>query len=86
MSMQTIETLSQKLLELAGNQVHIPKEQISLDSNFVADLGFDSLDKMEFLMVVEDEFDISVPDEESDKIMTVRDAVEAIQKLLGKDV
>jgi acyl carrier protein len=81
MSTQTIETLSQKVIELAGRQVGISKEQISLDSQFAADLGFDSLDFMEFAMVVEDEFDISVPDEEIDKVVMVRDAVETIQKL-----
>ena len=83
MSMQTIETLSEQVIELAGIQVEIPKEQISLESQFVTDLGFDSLDFIEFVMVVEDEFDIAVSDEESDKIMTVRDAVEAIQKLIS---
>ena len=83
MSTQTIETLSERVLELAGIQADIPKEQISLESQFVTDLGFDSLDFIEFVMVVEDEFDIAVSDEESDKIMTVRDAVEAIQKLIS---
>ncbi len=83
MSTQTTETLSQQVIELVSSQIDIPKEQISLDSQFVADLGFDSLDLIEFVMLVEDEFDIVVPDEESEKINTVRDAVEAIQKLIS---
>ena len=81
MSIQTIETLSQRVIELVCIQIDIPKEQVSLDSQFVADLGFDSLDLVEFVMLVEDEYDISVPDEVKDAIVTVRDAVEVIQKL-----
>ena len=83
MSTQTTETLSQQVIELVSSQIGIPKEQISLDSQFVADLGFDSLDFVEFVMVVEDEFDIVVPDEELEKINTVRDAVQAIQKSIS---
>ena len=71
------------MIELVSSQIDIPKEQISLDSQFVADLGFDSLDFVEFVMLVEDEFDIVVPDEESATINTVRDAVQAIQKSIS---
>lgn len=51
------------------------EEEVSLDDNFVEDLGADSLDEVELLMCLENEFDISVPDEEAEKIKTVRDAV-----------
>ncbi len=71
------------MVELVNSLIDIPKEQISLDSQFVADLGFDSLDFVEFVMLVEDEFDIVVPDEESETINTVRDAVQAIQKSIS---
>ena len=64
MSTQATETLSQQVIELVSSYIGIPKEEISLDSQFVADLGFDSLDSVEFLMLVEEEFDIVVPDEE----------------------
>jgi acyl carrier protein len=82
MSAQTIETLSQRVIELASRQTDVPIEQISLDSQFAVDLGYDSLDVMEFVMAVEEEFDIAVPDEVSQTILTVRNAVEAIQKLI----
>ena len=82
MSAPTTETLSQRVIELISKKFDIPQEQISLDSQFMADLGFDSLDKIEFAMVIEEEFDITVPDEVGDNILTVRDAVEAIQKLI----
>ena len=80
MSTYTTETLSQQVIELLSRQTDVPKEQILLDSQFVADFGFDSLDLVEFVMLVEEEFDIVVSDEESEKINTVRDAVQAIQK------
>ena len=83
MSLQTTETLSKQVIELAGSHIDIPKEQISLDSHFFADLGFDSLDVVEFIMLVDDEFDIVVPDEEIEKINTIRDAVQTIQKLIS---
>ncbi|MHC4648349.1 MAG: acyl carrier protein [Planctomycetota bacterium] len=83
MSTQTTETLSQQVIKLISSHIDIPKEQISLDSQFVADLGFDSLDFVEFTMLVEEEFDIVVPDEEIETINTVRDAVQAIQKRIS---
>ena len=83
MAAQTTEALNQQVIELVSSHIDIPKEEISLDSQFVADLGFDSLDFVEFVMVVEDEFDIVVPDEELEKINTVRDAVQAIQKSIS---
>ena len=80
MSTQTTEALTQQVIELVSRHSDIPQEQISLDSQFVADLGFDSLALVEFVMLAEDEFNIVVPDKVSEKIHTVRDAVQAIQK------
>ncbi len=81
MSAQTTETMSERVIELAGEIIGVEKEKVSLDSSFSADLGYDSLDAVEFIMLVEDEFDIDVPDEERDNIITVRNAVEVIRKL-----
>ena len=83
MSAKTIETVSQRVTELLVSHHDISKEQISLESQFAADFGFDSLDLMEFVMVVEEEFDIAVSDEESQTITSVGDAVRAIQKLIS---
>lgn len=82
MSAQTLETLSQRVIEIISAHHNIPKEQITLGSQFVADLGFDSLDQVEFVMNVEDEFDITVTDEVSEIINTVGDAVREIQKMI----
>lgn len=83
MSAQTLESISQKVIKLAVSHVEIPAEKVSLDSHFEADLGFDSLDMVEFVMLVEDNFDITVPDEEAQTIQTIRDAVHTIQKRIA---
>ncbi len=83
MSTQTTDTLSQQVIELVSHHMDIPKEQITLDSQFAADLGFDSLDVIEFVMLVEDTFDISISDQQSDAIACVRDAVRAIEKSIS---
>jgi acyl carrier protein len=84
MPTQTLEQIGQTVIELISDKHNVPKEQITLDSQFVADFGFDSLDKVEFVMTVEDQFDISVPDELAEKIQTVRNAVQAIQELISQ--
>ena len=83
MSTKTTETLSQQVIELVSRHSEIPVEQISLDSHFTADLNFDSLALVEFVMRAEDEFNIVVPDPESETIHTVRDAIQAIQKSIS---
>ena len=84
MSTQTVDQLSQRVIELAGEQTDVPKEQISLNFQFVADLGFDSLDKVEFMMNIEDEYDISIPDDTADTITTIQQAVQEIQKVISQ--
>ncbi len=55
------------------------EDDITLDSSFIDDLGADSLDIVELIMALEEEFDIDIPDNESEKIITVGDAVEYIK-------
>lgn len=84
MAAQTIESLSQRITDLIHGKWGIPKEQILPNSRFDADFGFDSLDMVEFIMLVEDEFDISVSDDEAQTITTVGQAVQAIQRLISQ--
>lgn len=83
MSTQTTETVTQQVIEIISNQMDIPKEKISLNSQFTADLEYDSLDLVEFTMLLEEQFDITVPDDQNDKIKSVQDAVQAVQKLIS---
>ncbi|MDR4499092.1 MAG: acyl carrier protein [Candidatus Scalindua sp.] len=58
----------------------VNKEQVTLETSFVNDLGADSLDTVELVMEFEDAFDINIPDEEAEKIQTVGDAVKYIEE------
>lgn len=69
-----------KVKEIIIDQLGVDEEQVTLNSSFVDDLGADSLDIVELVMALEEEFDIQIPDEEAEKIRTVGDAVKFIQE------
>ena len=71
-----------KIRELLANQLEIDADTIGHDTLIVEDLGADSLDVMEIMMAMEDEFSISIPDEAIQELKTVDDAVEFIEGLL----
>jgi acyl carrier protein len=83
MPTQTDKTLVQQVVELVSSHCDIPKDRISLDSAFKGDLGFDSLTQVEFIMAVEEQFGIEVPDEAASEIKTVRRAVAEIERRMG---
>lgn len=68
----------EKVKELISNQLNVAESKITEDSKLVEDLGADSLDTVEMLMAFEEEFGISIPDEEAMKIKTVKDIVDII--------
>ena len=84
MPTQTAKTVLQQVMEIISRQVDIPEEQISLDSGFEVDLGFDSLELVQFIMSVEERFDIDVSDETASKIKTVRQAVDEIEQAIAR--
>ena len=61
------------------DQLSVDADEVTLEASFVDDLGADSLDVVEIIMVLETEFDIEIPDEDAEKISTVGDAVEYIK-------
>lgn len=69
----------EKVKEIIVSQLGVEEDEVTLESTFVDDLGADSLDMVEFVMVLEEEFDIEVPETDADKIVTVGDAVEYIK-------
>ena len=73
-SIMTIE----KVKKLISNQLNVAESKITEDSKLVEDLGADSLDTVEMLMAFEEEFGISIPDEEAMKMRTVKDIVDLI--------
>jgi acyl carrier protein len=77
---ENVENIQPKVIEIIAEQMQIPKEQITMETHFVNDLGADSLDVVEMVMELEEAFDITIPDEDSDKIQTVGDAIKYIQE------
>jgi acyl carrier protein len=72
---QEIET---KVVEIISEQMGVDKSEITRETSFINDLNADSLDTVELVMEFEDEFDMSIPDEEAEKIQTVGAAVDYI--------
>jgi acyl carrier protein len=72
-------SIEEKVIGIVSDQLDVPKEEISKDSSFVDDLKADSLDIVELVMALEDEFDVKIPDEDYDKIKTVGNAITYIE-------
>ena len=73
----------EKLQTIIGEVLNIEPDEITMESTFVDDLGADSLDVFQIIMGIEEEFDIEIPSEEAEKIVSVGDAVEQIKRLVG---
>lgn len=69
----------EKVKAKIAEQLSIDENEITMDSSFVDDLGADSLDIVELIMALEEEFDMEIPDEDAEKITTVGDVVEYIK-------
>jgi acyl carrier protein len=67
-----------KVKEVIVDQLNVEEDDISEDASFTDDLGADSLDLVEFVMALEEQFGVSIPDEDAEKIKTVGDAVKYI--------
>lgn len=72
----------EKVREILCDQLDVPEEDVTLDSNIVEDFGADSLDIVDFIMSLEEEFDKEIPDEDVEKIKTVGDVVSYIENSL----
>lgn len=71
-------SIEEKVVGIVSEQLNIPKEDIKLNSDFVADLKADSLDLVELVMEFEDEFGVQIPESDQEKIKSVGDAVKYI--------
>ncbi len=74
------EEIFEKLKEIIVNQLGVEEEQVKMKSTFVDDLSADSLDIVELVMSIEEEFDMEIPDEAAEKIVTVEDVVKYIEE------
>jgi acyl carrier protein len=73
-------SLEAKLKELIVQQLGVSENEVVPEAKFVDDLGADSLDLVELVMALEDEYGIEIPDEDAEKIVTVGDALKYIQE------
>ncbi len=73
----------EKLQKIIGEVLNIDADEITMETTFVDDLGADSLDVFQIIMGIEEEFDIEIPNEEAENIVTVADAVEQIKNALN---
>jgi acyl carrier protein len=73
-------SVEDRVVEIVSEQMGVSKDQVLKETSFVNDLGADSLDTVELVMEFEEEFDITIPDEEAEKIQTVGQAIEYIEQ------
>lgn len=73
-------TVEKRVKEIIVEQLGVSEDEVVAEASFIDDLGADSLDTVELVMALEEEFDIEIPDEDAEKIHTVQDAVNYIQE------
>ena len=76
--------IEEKVIEIVSEQMGVDKSEITPETSFINDLNADSLDTVELVMEFEDEFDMSIPDEEAEKIQTVGAAIDYIKKVMNE--
>ena len=82
--MVTVQEIEDKVFTIVSEQMAINKAEITRETSFINDLNADSLDIVELVMEFEDNFDMSIPDEEAEKIKTVGQAIDYIVNNQGK--
>ena len=75
-----MSTVEERVRKIVVEQLGVKEEALSNNAKFVEDLGADSLDTVELVMALEEEFDMEIPDESAEKIKTVGDAISHIEK------
>ena len=79
-----MSSVEQQVKAIVAEQLGVKAEQVTSDASFVDDLGADSLDTVELVMALEEEFEIEIPDEDAEKITTVQQAIDYIGSHLKK--
>jgi acyl carrier protein len=79
-----VASVEERVIELVCENLGVNKEQVTRSSSFIEDMGADSLDIVELVMELEEEFEITIPDDQAEKIKTVGEAIEYIERELAK--
>lgn len=75
-----MSAIEPRVIEIVAEELSVDKDKIRRETTFIQDLGADSLDIVELIMALEEEFDISIPDDAAEKITTVGEAIDHIEK------
>jgi len=75
---ERVKNVEERVKEIVAEQLGIEKEKITPEASFIDDLGADSLDTVELVMALEEEFNTEIPDEEAEKITTIQQAIDYI--------
>ena len=78
-------SVEERVVDIVAEQLGVSKEQITRETSFVNDLGADSLDAVELIMELEEEFDVSIPDDVAEKIQTAGQAIDHIEKAIQEN-
>ena len=81
---ETVPSVEERVIEIVSENLGVNKEQVTRSTAFIEDLGADSLDIVELVMELEEEFEITIPDEQAEKIKTVGEAIDYIQREIDK--
>lgn len=79
----TKEEILGKVKNVVAEKLNVGEDQVTTEAKFVEDLGADSLDQVELIMALEDDFDLKIPEEEAEKLVTVGSAVDYIVSKLS---
>jgi acyl carrier protein len=80
--MNTMSNIEERVKKIVAEQLGVKEEEVTNAASFVDDLGADSLDTVELVMALEEEFETEIPDEEAEKIAKVQDAIDYINEHL----
>src|ERR671936_2462739 len=81
---RTVPSVEERVIEIVCENLGVNKEQVTRNTSFIEDVGADSLDIVELIMELEEEFEINIPDEQAEKIRTVGEAIDYIEREIAK--
>jgi acyl carrier protein len=80
----TVPSVEERVIDIVCENLGVNKEQVTRKTSFIEDIGADSLDIVELIMELEEEFEINIPDEQAEKIKTVGEAIDYIEAEIKK--
>ena len=75
------DDLLKKIVTIVVDKLDVEEDKVTVDAQFIDDLGADSLDTVELIMEIEEQFEIDIPDEDAEKIQSVKDALDYIKRI-----